>query len=176
MKDNRIHRKVSHNRPSDRLLVGKLFNSVGERYTPTHAAKRGKRYYYYALSKESGSDNGPRRLPAIETEQVVVILIRGLLGNALKLAASVSDLSVRETKLLVSAGHHRAVQLADEITAKGAEFLRAVLSRIEISEERIRIQLGSGALRSSLLGKSSDDSVHGFPIILECPLEFRRRG
>jgi DNA invertase Pin-like site-specific DNA recombinase len=173
---NSVRRKVSRNSPSERLLAGKLFSSTGERYTPTHTVKKSKRYFYYTLTKELGSDSASRRLPAPETEQVVVALIRSLLGNALKLAASVPDLSVRETKLLVSAGKHRAVQLADEITAKDVEFLRAVVSRIEISEERIRIQLGSGALRSLLLGKSSDDSVHGSPIILECPLEFRRRG
>jgi site-specific DNA recombinase len=173
---NRVRRKVSKNSPSDRLLTGKLFSSTGERYTPTHAAKKGRRYYYYKLSKEPGMENAPRRLPALETEQVVVVLIRSLLGNPLKLAGSLPDLSVRETKLLVSAGRHRAVQLADEITAKSVEFLRAVVGQIEISEDRIRIQLCSRALRSSLLGKSSDDLEREPPIFLESPLQVCRRG
>jgi len=176
LQGNRVRRKVSHNNPSERLLVGKLFSSTGERYTPTHAAKKGRRYYYYTLTKESGSDSASRRLPAPETEQVVVVLIRSLLGNALKLAASVPDFSVRETKLLVAAGQHWAVQLADEMTPKGVEFLRAVVSRIEISEDRIRIQLSSRALRSSLLGKSGDELESDSPIFLECPLDIRRRG
>jgi len=176
LKGNRVRRMVSHNSPSERLLAGKLFTSTGDRYTPTHAAKKGRRYYYYTLIKESGEDNAPRRLPAVETEQIVIVLIRSLLGNALKLAASAPDLSVRETKLLVSAGQHRALQLADEITAKGVSFLRAVVSRIEISERLIRIQLGSLALHSLLIGKAIDELELESPISLECPLEIRRRG
>jgi hypothetical protein len=176
VKGNRVRRQVARNSPSERLLAGKLFTSAGDRYTPTHAAKKGRRYYYYTLSKGSGTDNAPRRLPAVETEQIVVVLIRSLLSNALKLAASVPDLSVREMKLLVSAGQHRAVQLADEITTKDVEFLRAVVSRIEMSEDRIRIQLGNRALRGSLLGKPSDDPERELPILLQCPLEIRRRG
>jgi len=177
LKGNRVRRKASRNSPSDRLLAGKLFSSAGDRYTPTHAAKKGKRYFYYTLSKESGPDNAPRRLRALETEQIVIVLIRSLLGNSLKLAASVPDLSVRETKLLVSAAQHRAARLADEVTAKGIEFIRSVVSRIEISEGHIRIQLDTLIVQDSLLGKSSDeDSRHQPPILLECPLEIRRRG
>jgi DNA invertase Pin-like site-specific DNA recombinase len=176
LKGNRVRRKVSRNSSSERLLVGKLFTSEGGRYTPTHAAKKDKRYYYYTLSKDSSPPSGPRRLPAVETEHIVLILIRSLLGNALKLAASVPDLSVRETKLLVSAGKHASVQLADEITSKGAEFIKAVVSRIEISEDCIRIQLARLALQNSLLGRLSEDSAHESYIALECPLEIRRRG
>jgi len=175
---NRVRRRVLHNSPSERLLAGKLFTSEGARYSPTHAAKGHKRYYYYTLqsANEAQPSNAPRRLPAVETEHVAVVLIRGLLGNALQLAASVPDLPVRETKVMVSAGQHRAVQLADEITAKGAQFLRAVVTRIEISEDYIRIQLDGIALQSSLLGNSTNDGARESPIFLECPLEIRRRG
>ena len=178
LKGNRVRRKVSKNNPSDRLLAGKLFTDGGDRYTPTHAAKKGTRYYYYTLQTANKLEpaNAPCRLPAIETEQTVMVLVRSLLGDALELAAVFPDLSVRETKLLVSAGQHKAVQLADEITAKSRDFLRAVVSRIEMSEDRIRIQLGNRALRGSLLGKPSDDPEGELPILLECPLEIRRRG
>ena len=178
LKGNRVRRRTSHNSPSERLLAGKLFSSTGERYTPTHAAKRGKRYFYYTLQRGTGAQtaDASRRLPATETEQIVLALVRSLLGNSLKLAAQYSDLSVRETKLLVSAGHHEAVQLADEITARGFQFLREVLTRIEISDGQVRIQIDKVAIKSLLLGRSYIDSPHQPPISLNCPLEIRRRG
>jgi len=178
LKGNRVRRKVSRNTPSERLLAGKLFSEGGDRYTPTHAAKKGTRYYYYTLQTANKSEptNAPRRLPAVETDQVMLVLIRSLLGNALKMAAAFPDLSVRETKLLVSAGQHKSVQLADEINQKGFDFLRAVLSRIEICEGHFRIQLNRPALQQSLIGISSAKSPDNSLISLDCPLEIRRRG
>ena len=106
----------------------------------------------------------------------MVVLIRSLLGNPLKLAGSVPDLSVRETKLLVSAGQHWAVQLADEITTKGQGFLRAVMSEVQISEGQHSNsieQTGSAKFAAWRIARGLNDKA---PILLECPLEIRRRG
>jgi site-specific DNA recombinase len=53
-------------------LVGKLTDETGERLTPSHAVRRGKRYCYYVsrrLVAESGkSDSRGWRLPAAALE------------------------------------------------------------------------------------------------------------
>ena len=60
-------------------LVGKLIDKSGQRLTPSHAVRRGKRYYYYVsrqLVAESGkSDYRGWRLPAAVLEGAVAQLI-----------------------------------------------------------------------------------------------------
>jgi hypothetical protein len=62
LKHNRVDRKRTRNVPSGRMLLGLLKTASG--HTPTHAAKGGRRYFYYTLtSRESrGSENPIKRL------------------------------------------------------------------------------------------------------------------
>jgi site-specific DNA recombinase len=181
LKNNRVSRRVSRNTPSERLLAGKLFSSSGEHYTPTHAAKKGRRYFYYTLQygKRSQSNGAPRRMPAVEIEQVVVSQIRALFGDPIRMADAYPGLSVRELKLLVSAGHHKALELADDITLEGVHFLRTVLRNVHLADVSLRIELDRIPLKKLLLGESRKDeqttSSEG-SICLVNPLEIRRRG
>jgi DNA invertase Pin-like site-specific DNA recombinase len=57
------------------LLIGLLYDEQGNRFTPSHATKKGRRYRYYvsqAVVKNPGSrHNGPVRIPASEIEELV---------------------------------------------------------------------------------------------------------
>ena len=57
------------------LLAGLLFDSAGNRMTPTHAGKQGMRYRYYAsrplITKDQTDGSAGMRLPAAEIEQTV---------------------------------------------------------------------------------------------------------
>jgi hypothetical protein len=68
------HRAATVREPS--LLSGLLFDADGERLSPSHAVKSGRRYRYYisrALISEAGSDHGRGwRLPAHDIEQAVI--------------------------------------------------------------------------------------------------------
>jgi site-specific DNA recombinase len=181
LKNNRVSRRVSHNSPSERLLTDKLFSSSGERYTPTHAAKKGRRYFYYTLQYSKGphSAAAPRRLPAVEIEQIVVSQVQSLLRDPIQMADAYPDLSVRELKLLVAAGQHLAVQLADHISHEGMRFLRTILRSVKISEDNLRTEIDRIALKANFLGKSKgpDHSAQSKDLIcLVSPLEIRRRG
>ncbi len=67
------------------LLAGLLFDSNGQRLTPTHAVKNGRRYRYYVsypLITGAPADAGAGlRLPAAEIEQIVTNRIRRLLSE-----------------------------------------------------------------------------------------------
>jgi site-specific DNA recombinase len=66
------------------LLTGILFDSRGERYTPTHALKAGRRYRYYtSQAMIQGKENPPTlgRLAAQEVEQVVLARLIALLES-----------------------------------------------------------------------------------------------
>jgi site-specific DNA recombinase len=181
LKDNRVSRQVSHNSPSERLLQDKLFSSSSERYTPTHAAKKGRRYYYYTLQYSKGPHSAatPRRLPAVEIEQIVVSQVQSLLRDPIQMADAYSDLSVRELKLLVAAGQHLAVQLADDISHEGMGFLRTILRSVQISEDNLRTEIDLLALKTIFLGESkeADHAAQSKDLIsLVSPLQIRRRG
>jgi site-specific DNA recombinase len=181
LENNRVSRRLPHNSPSDRLLAGKLFSSSGERYGPTHAAKKGRRYFYYALqySDRSQSDGALRRLPAVEIEQIVVSQVRALLIDPIRMADAYPGLSIRELKLLVAAGEHQAVQLSEDISHEGMRFLRKILRSVQISEDNLRTEIDRLALKTNFLGESkeADHAAQSKNLIcLISPLEIRRRG
>jgi site-specific DNA recombinase len=66
---------------SDALLAGKLFDDRGNRMSPSHATKRGRRYRYYislAILQGRQEDVGSvTRVPAMELERRVVDAVRG---------------------------------------------------------------------------------------------------
>ena len=76
---------------SPSILAGRLYDSHGNRMTPTHTNKHGARYRYYVshpiLQKRNGSGQNMMRVPAQEIETLVVKAIRERLdGSAAKLA------------------------------------------------------------------------------------------
>src|SRR5207244_13400072 len=67
------------------LLAGLLMDARGERFTPSHAVKQGRRYRYYvstALITEAGTDQSQGwRLPAQEIEDAVIRVLAGTLTS-----------------------------------------------------------------------------------------------
>jgi site-specific DNA recombinase len=171
---NRVKRHTSHNVASGRILLGLLFDERENRFTPTHASKKGRRYAYYTLNADDGK--ATTRLPALEFEQLVVGRIRDLLSQPLKLAAQFADLTVKDTRLLVAAGQHRAEQLTEIVARESVRLIRSILSRVIVREAEIKIEIHRPKLRSELLGNDNGvTSDHG-NISLSAPLLIRRRG
>src|SRR5262249_19464960 len=71
------------------LLAGLLVDAQGERLTPSHAVKNGRRYRYYisaALSTATGNDRGQNwRLAAREIEDCVISILIDALTNPARL-------------------------------------------------------------------------------------------
>jgi site-specific DNA recombinase len=67
------------------LLAGLLFDPKGERMTPTHAVKNGRRYRYYVsrplITHARADASTALRIPAAEIEQLVVNRIRRFLSE-----------------------------------------------------------------------------------------------
>ena len=171
---NRVKRRTSHNVASGRILLGLLFDEHENRFTPTHASKKGRRYAYYTLKADDGK--ATTRLPALEFEQLVVGRIRDLLSKPLELAAQFPDLAVKDTRLLVAAGQHRAEQLA-ELGHKGSVRLIRSISIVSSSVKRkFRLRL-----ITRIYGLSCSETITALPLIttpsnLSAPLLIRRRG
>jgi len=80
-------------------LIGKLFDETGDRFTPSHSSKRGKRHRYYIshrLVKRAGEkDLSGWRLPALQLEQQITKTMREHLAIAAT-PAMVNELTSEE--------------------------------------------------------------------------------
>ncbi len=89
--NNQGHRQPGTRKVSPSILAGLVFDAEGNRYTPTHAAKKGRRYRYYtspAVIQKQKKPSYLGRIPARELEQLVSSRIQTLLASPQELAAS----------------------------------------------------------------------------------------
>jgi site-specific DNA recombinase len=177
LKDNRVARRTQGNIPSGRLLHGKLLTPDGQSYTPTHAAKKGRRYFYYILtsSGRGSSVNIIKRLPADELESRVLSSIGFFLEDSLRLAGHFTNLDVRELRLLTSAAKHRSAQLSEIAHANTQDLISRIVKRIVVDNNELCIFLSHAELCKDLLGEvlSADSSAE---IQLHEPISVARRG
>jgi hypothetical protein len=128
------------------LLAGLLFDVTGERLSPSHAVKSGRRYRYYisrGLITEAGSDHGRGwRLPAHDIEQAVIGATARALGDrsALIEGVDLSEASADQIKSLLD----RAGRLA-ALLEKGTALYPAT------SAQRIVVSLRFNAATPSIL-------------------------
>ncbi len=140
------------------LLAGLIYDAQGDRFTPSHAVKNGKRYRYYvsqAVIKGTPRPQGaPLRVPAHEVEVLVSSRLRSLLEAPQKLVRGLrlvrKDSST--ARALLAAAQARAQKWDREVPGEIRGFLRAVLSRVVVHENKVEIVVHKNALRDALLG------------------------
>ena len=147
LEKNRVERKHRTRAHHPSLLTGLLYDDHGNRMTPTHAVKNGKRYrYYISQPLVTGSrQNAPagRRIPAGDIEQLVITRLQAALSDeSLVLEGIHSRIeAASEQQRLVSL----AASLADEwnkLTAPAVHaLLCALIVRIEVLPKRVDIHL-----------------------------------
>ncbi len=119
---------------SGSLLKGLIFDDAGNRMSPLHANKDGRRYRYYVsravLRQRDEAPGSLARIPAHELEHLVA-------DQALAALAADS-----RTKAIVADAQNGEDQ--DRYA-----LLRRVLKRVELSEGLVRIRFDASALRSS---------------------------
>ena len=158
------------------LLAGLLFDVTGERLSPSHAVKSGRRYRYYisrGLITEAGSDHGRGwRLPAHDIEQAVIGATARALGDrsALIEGVDLSEASADQIKSLLDSAGRLAALLEKGTAPERAQALRDLVERIVIEEDALAITMRRTALIKNAIGDMDN------PIRLAVPIAFRRRG
>jgi site-specific DNA recombinase len=155
-KNNQTHRNgKSHSTPS--LLSGKLFDSSGVRFTPTHSVKNGKRYRYYtsqSVVRNVGTKPTITRFPAQELEQFVISQIHLLLRDPSKCTAGMKDRPSKEVAT------ERVKQLSKEWPAlelsKRQGFVGNLLRRVTIGQTEVWIEIDKRTLLATLLGRKPE--------------------
>jgi DNA invertase Pin-like site-specific DNA recombinase len=177
--DNRVQTEKQARAKDPSLLSGLLFDGQGERLTPTHASKKGRRFHYYvsrSLITQGRYAAGPRwRLPAAEVNTVVIGAVRAILSNQSKLldALELTDLDPAQIAATLASAREIAQRLAATGRHQGRELLRLLVSRVTIAETSIAIQISLKGLRETLgLPITSDETV---PLAIELPVRFTKR-
>ena len=155
---NRIDRQVGRNAKEVSLLAGLIFDGLGDRLTPSHANKAGRRYLYYvseSLIQGRGEGEGINlRLPASEVEAVVIGELRSLLRTPPHLldAVVISDDDVASQRRLVERGRDRAEALGQADRSALVAIVKSIVSRVEVHPDRIDMTCSRDALREWLMG------------------------
>jgi len=153
---NAVARRDRANCKDPSLLTGMLFNESGNRFTPSHAVKRGKRYRYYVLRKDNSRTSNSKELgsiPAQEIESLVLMRLKKLLlasDQVVTLFAFPTD-DVATTRVLVESAQRIAKQL-EVMPAKLSELFREIAFRVMVRNSSMELRLRKRALRAYLLG------------------------
>lgn len=144
------------------LFTGLLFDAEGTHYTPTHAAKNGRRYRYYtsqAVIKKTEKIETPTRIPAPDLESAVIERFLKLLRDPEDLVASIRDDSQEGASLpggfftgIVARATSTAATWQSLTGPDREHFLRAVIDRVIIHPTRVEIRIRVTQFIQQLLG------------------------
>jgi hypothetical protein len=174
------HHPANTKEPS--LLTGLIHDGEDRPMTPSHANKAGRRYRYYITRQPEEPASGTEavwRLPAPALEEVVLKGIHSFLKDRLRLSEALdfTELPPDNVKTILS----KASRLGDRIRDAGPggqrELLLELVSRIDVQQDRLRMNLCAESLRC-LIGHGNDQSRDSSTdtIPLDIPVLFRRRG
>ena len=165
----RVHAKLAENVHARRhgtnaiapsLLRGLLYDDEGNRFTPSHAIKNGKRYRYYVSQRVTkngaGSADEPNRIPAREIEDLIVARLKNFFvspDQVVSLLACDGD-DVATTHDLVQAAAHFTQELNAHSAAHLNEMLTAIMLRASWIKERADLNRMLPAL-AAYMGNSS---------------------
>jgi site-specific DNA recombinase len=140
---NRVQRRLAEHtqdgagsrHDSDALLAGKLFDDRGNRMSPSHATKRGRRYRYYVsqaiLQGRKENVGSVARVPAIELERRVVDAVRGAAARDPRERSIETEIIRRASDRPVATINNAAGGSSPCVLDPGAD-LRAAVERITI--------------------------------------------
>lgn len=164
------------------LLNGLLFDDTGDRLSPIHAGKAGKRYRYYISSRLKTGNSGKTdgwRLPASEIEAIILQQIQKLLADQPMLSGWLQEAGYA---ISIEMGLARAGEASRllETTASSTEMhaiVRIAIRRIDLASKYIRIAFYRGSIANWLADIESHPAASDVDLhIVDLPLSIRRRG
>lgn len=155
--------------PDIHLLGGLLYDESGDRMSPIHATKAGKRYRYYISARLKGGKagignaSGGWRIPANEIEPNVLKQCARIFADAALLTRWLQD--AEQAGQIESALAKTGVMHAQLTTAQSPDHLRALLQvmvrRVTLRSDCIQIAIDRQAVVGVLLDPSVVTSLGG---------------
>ena len=178
LKLNASDRRHATNAKSPCLLTGLLQDENGNRLTPSHACKQGKRYrYYISAPDEDGKPGADWRLPAKEIEATVINGIVDLMQNRLRLVRELGWPEARPEQIesLMENAEEFACTLSAAAMAEKRKLLLEIVIGVQVRLDRIRIEIVTGGLLEMLGHPDQSDATERI-VTIEIPVKLRRRG
>ena len=163
------------------LLAGLLVDARGERFTPSHAIKKGRRYRYYistALITDAGTDRTQGwRLAAREIEEAVIRMLANALTNPASLVErfGAADMPSDQIRKLLSRAARLAAALGGS-PGERAKLVRELVEQITVDEKTIIIKLRRGFLLGEDVPSSASEAASDSAVELTAAVAFTRRG
>jgi hypothetical protein len=163
------------------LLAGLLVDAQGQRLTPSHAVKKGRRYRYYisaALITPTGGDGGQNcRLAAREIEDCVISILIDALTSPPRLLEGPGMSAMPGDQIRKLLG--RAARLAAALRRspeERAKIVRELVEQVIVDDKRIVIKLRYGVVVSEEVPSRASDEPGASTIELTTAVDFKRRG
>ena len=154
------------------LLTGKLCDDTGDRLTPTHSTKSGRRHRYYISNRliSGGTDPTGWRLPARGLEKSIV----GIIADHIDVAASERRVVALPDLRGDGEVQQAAKDLVQRLRGEDPDLLRAILVSGTVAPQEIHLTLDKAVVATGL-GVAARDLAAGLCDI-QAPLQLRRRG
>ncbi len=149
-------------------LAGRLFDETGDRLTPSHSRKNGKRMRYY-ISRRLVTDRSHKhpdawRLPAEQVEILLADLVKQHLGQPDAAPSMLGDMP--------AAG---IVAAAGKLNKPGnAAACLALIERTDLRPGSLAVRLDQNAIAQKL--GCAPDQISPAGLVIEAPFRMRRRG
>ncbi|MCL6286137.1 recombinase family protein [Ruegeria sp. 2012CJ41-6] len=149
-------------------LAGKLYDETGDRLTPTHSRKNGKRLRYY-ISGRLVTDRNQKhpdawRLPADQLESLLAEVVRQHLSRPNAVASMARDMSATEIA--------SATELLRD--CQSVRKCLGLIARADIRQGTLTVQLNIQVLAGMI--ECRVDQVDTEDLTIEAPFRMRRRG
>jgi site-specific DNA recombinase len=170
------------------LLAGLIFDDKGQRLSPTHAVKKGKRYRYYVSTALITGGRGERpmgrRLPAGDVESLTLDRMRGFFASAKEVSDAVAPLGVdaQTQRALLERSTTLSQRWGSLSSLELRELVHGVVERVEIGDSHISLRLDRRAIASRLMPEAAsrprdrDPTPTVDPLILSIAANMRRAG
>ena len=176
---NAVSRHSSSNSKHPSLLVGLLFDETGDRLSPTHATKDGRRYRYHIshrLMQAARDKNDGWRVPALEIENLVINRVIQLLSNERQVLDLVTQPSTSSNQLGSALENAGALCNSLSLTNRSAkcELLQAIVERVTITPGQLNIEIDGNRLVVLLTEVKTTKTIESATPTV--PFRVRRRG
>ena len=155
---NRQARALGETADEPSLLAGLIMDGDGQRMTPTHAVKKGRRYRYYVstqLISGARSDHAKGwRIPAGDIEVLILDRLRAFFASDRDLGEGLSrfDLDASAVRSAMTKASQLVEGWANLPPIKIRELVRTVVETITVDDEKVVASLKPRELARSLLG------------------------
>lgn len=175
-------RRSATNANAPSLLTGLVYDGTGDRLSPTHAIKKGRRYRYY-ISKRlvlriSSTEDG-WRLPAKELDRAVTQMIGDFLRDEIRFVNALDLIGTAPDRMRTIL--RRAAAVADDLGREPPEpkrrLLHRLLHRVTVHNGSIHIAFKRSSLGGMVFGMTPDRAAYSEdPIEFAVPTILKRRG